>query len=55
MINNQLKIKKVIYKDNKLYTFNNIDKEKLDENSEFPIASLTKILKIILLELKYII
>jgi hypothetical protein len=30
---NVLKVKKIKYQDNKLYTFNNIDKEKLDENS----------------------
>ena len=40
---NELKIKKVLYKNNKLYTFNNIDKEKLDKDSEFLIASITKL------------
>ena len=41
------KIKKVEYFNKKLYVFNNIDKEKLDENSDFLLASITKIFTII--------
>ena len=40
---NQLKIKRVIYHKKKLYVLNNIDKEKLDENSQFMIGSITKL------------
>lgn len=43
MKSNQLKNKKVIYDKKKLYVLNNIDKEKLDEHSQFMIGSNTKI------------
>ena len=43
MIVHQLKIKKIKYKNNKLYAFNNIDKDKLDKNSHFLLGSITKI------------
>ena len=39
----ETKIKKVEYINRKLYVFNNIDKEKLDESSDFLLASITKI------------
>ena len=41
------KIKMVEYENNTAYEFNNIDNEKLTEESEFPIASITKIFIII--------
>lgn len=40
---NELKIKQIKYNDNKLYVLNNIDDDKLDEYSEFPIGSITKL------------
>jgi len=43
MIVHQLKIKKIKYINNKLYAFNNIDKDKLDKNSQFLLGSITKI------------
>jgi len=43
----ELKFKKVLYKKKNLYVFNNIDKEKLDEHSDFLIASITKVFTII--------
>ena len=50
IINNQIGgnyIKIVKYENNNIYTLNNIDNEKLDEFSEYPIASITKIFTII--------
>ena len=44
---NEIKIKKIKYNDNKLYVLNNIDDDKLDEYSEFPIGSITKLFTII--------
>ena len=44
---NVIKIKQVKYSDNKLYVLNNIDDDKLDEYSEFPIGSITKLFTII--------
>jgi CubicO group peptidase (beta-lactamase class C family) len=44
---NVIKIKQVKYSDNKLYALNNIDDDKLDEYSEFPIGSITKLFTII--------
>ena len=44
---NEIKIKQVKYSDNKLYVLNNIDDDKLDEYSEFPIGSITKLFTII--------
>ena len=41
------KIKMVEYENNIAYEFNNIDKQKLTEESEFPIASISKIFIII--------
>ena len=37
------KVKYVEYRDKKLYVLNTTDKEKLDEHSEFMIASITKV------------
>ena len=45
----EIKMKKMYYKNSKLYALNNIDKEKLNENSEFLIGSLTKVFTAILL------
>lgn len=50
IINNQIGgnyIKIVKYENNNICTLNNIDKEILDEFSEYPIASITKIFTII--------
>ena len=38
-----LPVKKMVYKNKKLYGINSIDSDKLDENSEFLIASITKL------------
>ena len=43
------KIKMVEYENKVAYEFNNIDKEKLTEESEFPIASISKIFIIVYL------
>lgn len=45
----EIKIKKMYYKNSKLYALNNIDKEKLNENSEFLIGSISKVFTAILL------
>ena len=45
----EIKIKRMYYKNSKLYALNNIDKEKLNENSEFLIGSITKVFTAILL------
>jgi CubicO group peptidase (beta-lactamase class C family) len=39
----EIKRKEIKYEEKKLYALNNIDNEKLDENSEFLIASITKL------------
>jgi len=44
---NELKIKQVKYSNNKLYVLNNVDDDKLNEYSEFPIGSITKLFTII--------
>lgn len=41
------KMKYIEYINEKAYALNNIDEEKLDENSEFPIGSITKVFTII--------
>jgi len=45
----ELKMKRMLYKDNKIYALNNIDSEKLDANSEFLIGSISKLYTIIVL------
>lgn len=44
-----LKSKEIKYINKKLYVINNLDKEKLNEYSEFPIASITKVFTMIAL------
>ena len=45
----EIKLKRVEYIKNKLYTINNNDKDILDENSELLIGSITKVFSVILL------
>jgi len=40
---NKLKMKRIVYREKKCYAINNMDTEKLDENSEFYIGSVTKL------------
>ena len=42
-------MKRILYKNNKIYTLNNIYSEKLDANSDFLIDSISKLYKIIIL------
>jgi len=39
----ELRQKKIVYREKKLYSINNTDREVLDENSDFSLASITKI------------
>ena len=45
----ELKMKRMLYKYNKIYALNNIDGEKLDANSDFLIGSISKLYTIIVL------
>ena len=45
----ELKMKRMLYKYNKIYALNNIDNEKLDTNSDFLIGSISKLYTIIVL------